>query len=136
MGASQSGLLKDRQPINNTQASTPTYTQYYHPLRYTHIYTHTQAYLILTPWKQSPSAAPKPGDHHSHLQGNKGCEILSVITAPLSALPACLGHEAALSSIAQSFILLFFLSFLQSHILLWSVLAVLLLLTTTEYDPA
>lgn len=69
---------------------------------------HTEAYLILMPWKQSPGAVPKPGDHHSHLPWNKGCEILSVIIGPLSALPACLRHEAALSSIAQSFMLLFF----------------------------
>lgn len=108
VGASQSGLLKDRQPINNTRASTPTYTHYCHPLRCTHTYAHTHTHLILTPWKQSPSAAPKPGDHHSHLPWNKGCEILAVITAPLSALPACLCREAALSSIAQSFIRLFF----------------------------
>ena len=36
----------------------------------THTHTHTLC-LILPPWKQSPSAAPKPGDHHSHLLQNK-----------------------------------------------------------------
>lgn len=85
------------------------------------------------PWKLSEGAAPKPGDHHSHLLWNKGCEILSVIIVPLSELPACLCHEAALSSIAQSFILLFFFS--KSHFYC-SLLASFLLLTTTEYDPA
>ena len=103
---------------------------------YTHTHTHTEAYLILTPWKQSPSAAPKPGDHHSHLPWNKGCEILPVITAPLSALPACLCREAALSSIAQSFIPLFFFPSPPKSHFYCSVLAILLLLTTTERDLA
>lgn len=110
MGASQSGLLKDRQPIN-TPASTVacTHVARYHLLRCARAHTHTHAHRgiphSIMPWKPSPGAAPKPGDYHSHLLWNKGCEILPVIIAPLSALPACLCHEAALSSIAQSFIL-------------------------------
>lgn len=65
--------------------------------------------------------------------GEQKAVKLSVITAPLSAFPACL--KAPLNSIAQSFISLFLFFLFECHSSI-VVLTVLLLLTITEHDPA
>lgn len=107
---------KNTQPINKPQPSTQ---HYHHPL----------TRLILTPWKQWPGAAAVPADHHSRFLWNKGSEI-----RPVLLLPSVLHHEAALSSIAQSFIpLLPSAPISDFYCGPW---AVLLLLMTTEYDRA
>lgn len=113
VGASQSGLLKDRQPINKTPTFTPTYTEYYYPLRYTHTHTgiphsnamETVAQCRSQAWWSSLSFAVE------QRLWNSACYYSSLISAPCLPLPW--SSTQLNGSVIHT---AFFFFFFQSHI--------------------